>query len=249
MIDQMKDQMKDQTQTKEKPSSVITWNTLDIIQSKAACLQEDHMLSDDEAFEMASRDEFIINDEWDYFKECLDEALPELMGDYNLFHVKGSFVGWRNSKVEKETDAQDAESFIESVFPKTSEFTCKFEFYKDHCDLSISHHDSPTGEFYKITPCHSCEHCNEKSNPDNDFAQDDHICDYCLENEYRDAQRCFDSFLECHFDGDKHALKEAYERDETMQDESWNDYIDMLCKDGSITNKQQHDMESLNTFI
>ena len=65
--------------------------------------------------------------------------------------ITGRNIGWRN--LTGTLDAfynGDAQEFCEEFLPNCDRIEY-WEFYEDRIEIRVSHHDSPTGEFYTIT--------------------------------------------------------------------------------------------------
>jgi len=188
---------------------------------------------------------------WDDFTENLGSDFHELLDGCGGLEITGRSLGWRNLSGSKIITYEGSEDFINKVFPKT-DLTIKGTFYHDRAEFVVYHHDSPTGEFYSASPVHMCESCDdEKADPDNkkENSDDEHICDYCLEQNFLTDQQLFEQFLQLYFDGEKYKLKDAYEIDENTHDENWSNYTDSECSAGKITNQQYHYLPSLDKFI
>ena len=145
---------------------------------------------------------------WDEFKTSLDDLFRVLLDDRDGLHIGASNLGWQKTSGEKTICFEDAGDFINEIFPKT-DLTIRAKFFKDQAEFVVSHHDAPTGEFYKVSPVHLCEHCADvEANPDNkqEGTDDEYICDMCLDSRYMTEQQCFESFLGF-YDDDKLKLK------------------------------------------
>lgn len=98
-----------------------------------------------------------LNDEWDYFKECLNEDLSEINKSENYFKCKGRNMGWRNLDGFKIFSAKNSEELLKEILPNTSEFSLYVWKTKTQLIIKCFHHDSPTGEYYYIKPLNKQE--------------------------------------------------------------------------------------------
>lgn len=130
------------------------WSSADIIHNHAEFLQEeDPSLPDAEAWERASADDCLIDDEWDYLTMSLQEKLDEYNPEDAPWLARVENFGWRNLDGQKVFRAENAEAFLRGILPDTE---CTFNIYVDDETKTIEiqnwHHDSPMGnEWYTIT--------------------------------------------------------------------------------------------------
>jgi len=99
---------------------------------------EDHFYNDIHVFEI-HKEQFLydLNDE---FMEYVDEEV----------FVEGRNMGWRNRTGHKQFTLRRGEDMFYKIAPEC-DLTYKIEKVKDReYKVRISHHDSPTGEFYTI---------------------------------------------------------------------------------------------------
>jgi len=95
-----------------------------------------------------------------------------------------------------------------------------------------------------------CISCGDREEEDNIIKADgESLCEFCHGNMYEHPDAVLESFIECHFEGNKTAAVRAVEDDSVMWCENWNNYTDMLCKDGKISAEQYHEMSALDELI
>ena len=58
---------------------------------------------------------------------------------------------------------------------------------------------------------------------------------------YEEAQMSFEEYMEA---GDSPSFRQIYAQDESEVREEWNNYIDMLAKDGDITRDEAEDWDN-----
>ena len=99
---------------------------------------EDHFYNDIYVFEI-HKDQF-LNDLNDEFMEYVDEEV----------FVEGRNMGWRNRTGYKQFTLRRGEDMFYKIAPEC-DLTYYIEKVKDReYEVRISHHDSPTGEYYTI---------------------------------------------------------------------------------------------------
>jgi hypothetical protein len=87
-------------------------------------------------------------DDWPFMLD----TLSELMGATTRWYCRAENLGWRNTGGEKTFTADNGEELLRAILPKTD---CTFKVWrKGDGGLSINnfHHDSPTGEWFHLTP-------------------------------------------------------------------------------------------------
>jgi hypothetical protein len=131
---------------------LLTWDTLDVIESQVELLREEHPDRDDDAlFQMAAEDGDLLDFEWDDLCDALTEAMGEINPD-GLWYAAVSNFGWRHLSGTKTFRACTGRELLRCVLPQTE---CSFKIYRDGDLLQIdnAHHDAPTGgEWYSIVP-------------------------------------------------------------------------------------------------
>lgn len=135
----------------------FVWNPVRILEDHATFLVEEGQYeTEDEAFEAASKDESLLEWEW----ECLLDALTERLSDINpggLWYAEVSNFGWRRLSGYKEFQADDAKAFLQEILPRTE---CSFRIFIHDREIKIQnfHHDSPFGEeWYRVSPMSATE--------------------------------------------------------------------------------------------
>lgn len=88
--------------------------------------------------------------EMEQYYKVLTEWLNDLqLGD--KYHAKGTDVGWKNKSGETTVTLSDGEELLRKVAPDGPwEITATKE--EGFIRLTVSHHDSPTGETHEIYP-------------------------------------------------------------------------------------------------
>ncbi|AQT68244.1 hypothetical protein STSP2_01400 [Anaerohalosphaera lusitana] len=91
-----------------------------------------------------------IEFEWDYILEELDQLIDEVNQDGYWYCTVENF-GWQNLSGHAYLEFESARDMLLKVLPKCE---CSFNIYRDGKVLRIQnyHHDSPTGEWYELTP-------------------------------------------------------------------------------------------------
>jgi len=88
------------------------------------------------------------------FENFLEEfsSILQQISPAGFFFVEGRNMGWRHLSGHLYVDACDADEFIRKTFPHTSEWTLRgsFDVERKILEFSLYHHDSPTGEPYKV---------------------------------------------------------------------------------------------------
>jgi len=103
------------------------------------------------AFEDAASDSDLDQCERESAYECLTEAINGRC----YWHVKGSRMTWQNLSGYADIEVEDGEGLINKIKPNTQDFSWqawKSESEEGVIEVTIWHHDSPTGEFYTLTP-------------------------------------------------------------------------------------------------
>lgn len=93
------------------------------------------------------------NNENDYedFIEVLDEYIEMVEGYTGYWRAEGRNIGWQNREGFLVYEADNGEDLILRIIPK-SDCRLSVKSFRDRIEVSVFHHDSPTGEFYTITP-------------------------------------------------------------------------------------------------
>jgi hypothetical protein len=101
----------------------------------------------EEAEEIAYSEGYIYEWEWDY----VHETLTEYMGDNTYWKVEGRNMGWRNLSGYKYFTASSGREMLSAILPETDLTLYVWKVGKN-LKMKVSHHDSPTGEFYEVMP-------------------------------------------------------------------------------------------------
>ena len=105
-------------------------------------------VTDKEVEEYFESDYYIGEYHFQYFKDDLDEEFRKHIG--KTIYVEGKNMGWRNRTGHKEFELTKTEDIFREIAPE-----CDLTYYitkekENEYEVRISHHDSPTGEFYKL---------------------------------------------------------------------------------------------------
>lgn len=97
------------------------------------------------SFENTGDDPFV----WEDF--CND--IGYLIKRSKKFYVTGSNMGWRHLSGFAVVNTNEPQAFMTSILPKTNDLSIDV-FKSDKpgaiCEMTIFHHDSPTGEFRTV---------------------------------------------------------------------------------------------------
>ena len=89
---------------------------------------------------------------WEDFQENLTQAMQEV-NPSNEWYAKGEDMGWQNQSGEADVTASNAEELLEKIAPRISQYS--IWVWKDGAHklrIKLSHHDSPMGEYYYLSP-------------------------------------------------------------------------------------------------
>ena len=135
-------------------NAYLVWDTYEVAKAQAEHLQEeDPDLSDDDAYEQASADEYLYECEWDYLLTCLTDKMEEV-NPGGQWRCEGSGLGWQKRSGWMEFSATNGRDFLQAILPRTE---CTFKIYLDgegddqEIRMVNSHHDA-MGEVYIIRP-------------------------------------------------------------------------------------------------
>ena len=110
--------------------------------------REVESLSDKEIEEHFYNDMYIGEQHWEFFQEELEEEFTKHIGKDVC--VEGRKMGWRNRSGEKTFTINKTIDIFREIAPEC-DLTYKMEKVKEgEYEVRISHHDSPTGEYYNI---------------------------------------------------------------------------------------------------
>jgi hypothetical protein len=84
------------------------------------------------------------------FYNGVDEKMKAL-GNTGKWHAEGRNMGWRNRSGEKNFKADDAKELMQKILPDTDTHVYVYDA-EGGMDMTVYHHDSPTGEFYTVKP-------------------------------------------------------------------------------------------------
>lgn len=83
--------------------------------------------------------------------EDLTRGLNEINPDGTQFHSEGEHIGWRNVRGGTNVQLTDGEDLLKKLTP-TTDWRLVAGIGKDYIEVTLFHHDSPTGETHFITP-------------------------------------------------------------------------------------------------
>jgi hypothetical protein len=138
----------------EVGKKLLSWDQSEILKAEVERrLEEDNPdgLSEDQMWPRVAEDPFLIQSEWEYFLEVLDDLLKEKNPD-GCWKAEVHGFGWRGLDGHSVFRAESAAGFLKKVLPKCD---CTFIIYGYGRGLAINnfHHDSPTGrEWYYLIP-------------------------------------------------------------------------------------------------
>tara|TARA_B100000424_G_scaffold268755_1_gene264188 strand:+ start:1218 stop:1682 length:465 start_codon:yes stop_codon:yes gene_type:complete len=85
---------------------------------------------------------------WEFFQDDLEEEFKQHIG--KDVYVEGRNMGWRNRTGHKEFTINETIDVFREIAPEC-DLTYKMEKVKEgEYEVRISHHDSPTGEYYNL---------------------------------------------------------------------------------------------------
>ena len=106
-------------------------------------------VTDKEIEDYFYNDESIYESHREYFIDDLDYEFKKHIG--KKVFVKGRLMTWRNLDGVAEFTLDKTEDLFYKIKPNTNQLTYKMEKTNENeYEVKISHHDSPTGEFYNI---------------------------------------------------------------------------------------------------
>jgi hypothetical protein len=94
-------------------------------------------------------DQYLPQYHFEYFMMMLDYEFEKYVGKREV-KVTGTNMGWRNRSGYKTFDLNDPKQIFTEIAPE-----CDLTFYikkisPEKYEIKLSHHDSPTGEFYNV---------------------------------------------------------------------------------------------------
>ena len=81
----------------------------------------------------------------------LTEWLNDLNPESNTYTARGQNVGWRNQNGTTTVTVADGRDLIHKLTPN-SDWSLTATKHDDHLEITLRHHDSPTGEIHTLTP-------------------------------------------------------------------------------------------------
>tara|TARA_R110000824_G_scaffold361166_1_gene549112 strand:+ start:86 stop:568 length:483 start_codon:yes stop_codon:yes gene_type:complete len=105
-------------------------------------------ITDIEIKEHFENDYYIGEYHFEYFRDDLEEEFKQHIG--KTIYVEGRNMGWRNRTGHKEFVLNKGEDIFHEIAPE-----CDLTYYitkreENEYELRMSHHDSPTGEYYTL---------------------------------------------------------------------------------------------------
>ena len=92
------------------------------------------------------------DDNWTDFIEDIATMMRQVdKNNNNKWLIEGKNMGWQNRSGSKLVDTDDALTLIRAITPNAE---CTYKATYDSpkfFEIILSHHDSPTGEFYKVS--------------------------------------------------------------------------------------------------
>lgn len=90
--------------------------------------------------------------EYEEFRDFLDGEIERIAKTGFQFRIEGRNMGWRKREGYKETEIRNTGDLFHAIANGIGDFSGRITVYNDRLEMSLSHHDAPTGEFYTITP-------------------------------------------------------------------------------------------------
>jgi len=94
---------------------------------------------------------------YEYQCKVLGDMLDDINPDSNEFRVEGQNIGWRNLSGEDTMILTSGESLLRKIVPNTTMWNLEATQHEDMLSITLSHHDSPTGEVYSVVANHPPE--------------------------------------------------------------------------------------------
>ncbi len=177
----------------EEEKLYATWDTCDVLDSYEERRKEEPDLPE----EVTQDHQFF---EWEFFMSQLLECMRHVdTHETGLWVWECDHIGWRNQTggnfIEVDVDSHTcAADFLRGITPDCD---CTVRFETDgHRSIngSVSHHDSPTGEYREIRPAtHKCADCGSYG-----FTSDE-VSEYLMDSipENHDLQKAADGTYIC----------------------------------------------------
>ena len=131
---------------------ILEWDESAVTQAAIEWLMEEEGLDEKEAQNQVWEDSDLFDQEWDCFKDHLDEQLEKRANASNTWRADGRNMGWQQRSGYKVFKAKNALEFLDAILPKTDCHIQIFKSGKRALSLRVSHHDAPTGEWYEVRP-------------------------------------------------------------------------------------------------
>ena len=89
--------------------------------------------------------------DWEDLLEDLTEGMKQVEGYNCYWHIEGSNIGWQNRSGYKNFEAETGRELLHEILPNTAcNGKIAIEESSNEIDITLYHHDSPTGEFYTL---------------------------------------------------------------------------------------------------
>jgi hypothetical protein len=93
-------------------------------------------------------EDFIL---WKESMDAITKLMSNIKKNTGYWHVEGKNMGWRNLSGYKNAKASTSEELFSEIMPNT-EYNGRVEASPKSLEITLYHHDSPTGEFYSVNP-------------------------------------------------------------------------------------------------
>lgn len=103
----------------------------------------------EETFDLSSDDDI---HHYEYVCEQLTHILDKINPDSNTYKSRGQNVGWQNVNGTTTVTVENGEELIRKLCPDGYWSLTAIHLSKNELQLSLGHHDSPTGEIHTLTP-------------------------------------------------------------------------------------------------
>lgn len=158
----------------------LTFDTLQIYDDHVAYLMEEEKVTRENAEAMATLNQELYSDHWEYVEEQITAGMESINTEYKSWCIGGQGMGWQRRsglKLVSYEDMHTGRQLLQQILPR-GEVTFTIWFDGEHFWMTASHHDAPTGESYTIKLAFRCEECEE------DWCTEEEAKKCCLEENY-----------------------------------------------------------------
>jgi len=119
--------------------------------------EDDNIVAEYDPHATTNREEDLAR--WDFFTEQVSQLLKDIASQYkhdDLFKVSGSNIGWRDQSADRILQVDNGLELIRKITPQNGGARVVVKQYTDKkLDITVYHHDSPTGELYVVRPVYT----------------------------------------------------------------------------------------------